>query len=377
MRLGIFGGTFDPVHNEHVALAESAVKCLHLDKLLVMPAHVPPHKKNKILSSDEDRLEMCRLAFSFIPEVEVSDYEIRQGGTSYSYLTCRHFRTECDELFFLVGTDMLRDFPTWKNPEDILENATLAVCGRAEQSGWQEKEQEIFKGKFHKNFAVISYEGKAVSSTRTRVLLGAEEDVSAFIPTAVEKYVTEKKLYAVENAKKALSEEKTSRKEHSIRVAFWMAEHAQKFKVDEKKAVVAGLFHDCAKNLSLSDERFKNFTVPDNVPEPVMHQYMGAYLAETEYGIQDEDILNAIRYHTSGRANMSPLEKLTFVGDMVEEGRTYPGVEEIRQNAERDLDDGFLFAIKQTLDFLSIKGGEVYPLTQIAYDYAWQEKKGE
>ena len=127
MKIGIFGGSFDPVHREHVHFVRAAIDCLRLDKVFVMPAHNPPHKPYRVLAPDTDRLEACRLAFSCLPEVEISDYEIAQGGTSYTYLTCRHFRSLYPdaEIFFLVGTDMLRDFPTWKNPQEILNDVTL------------------------------------------------------------------------------------------------------------------------------------------------------------------------------------------------------------------------------------------------------------
>ena len=164
MKLAIFGGSFDPVHNEHIRLAEAAIQTLGLDKLLVMPAYEPPHKPLKKLSPDLDRLETCRLAFSTVEKAEVCDYEITQGGTSYTYLTCRHFRKLYPdaEIFWLVGGDMLRDFPTWKEPLSILNDVTLAVCGREEDSGWEEEEQAAFYKKFQKNFKAIAYNGKAV-----------------------------------------------------------------------------------------------------------------------------------------------------------------------------------------------------------------------
>jgi nicotinate-nucleotide adenylyltransferase len=92
MRIAIFGGSFDPVHREHVNFVRAAIGCLRLDKVFVMPAHTPPHKPYRTLLPDADRLELCRLAFSSMSEVEVSDYEIAQGGTSFTYLTCRYFR---------------------------------------------------------------------------------------------------------------------------------------------------------------------------------------------------------------------------------------------------------------------------------------------
>ena len=137
MKIGIFGGSFDPPHNEHIRLAQAAIDGLGLDKLLIMPAYAPPHKSGKTLSPDSERLQLCRLAFSGLKKAEVSEYEIERKGTSYTYLTCRHFKAEYPtaQLFWLVGTDMLRDFPTWKNPTEILENVTLAVCARNEKDG--------------------------------------------------------------------------------------------------------------------------------------------------------------------------------------------------------------------------------------------------
>ena len=115
MKIGIFGGSFDPVHSEHIQLVRAALDSLGLDMLYVMPAHTPPHKRGKVLLDDERRLQMCRIAFSDMPNVTVSDYEIARGGTSYTYLTCRYFRETYKDaqIFWLVGTDMLRDFPTW------------------------------------------------------------------------------------------------------------------------------------------------------------------------------------------------------------------------------------------------------------------------
>ena len=158
MRIGIFGGSFDPVHREHKNCVRAAVEGLRLDKLYVTPAHTPPHKPDRVLSSDADRMEMCRLAFADIPEVEVSDYEISQGGTSYTYLTCRHFKELYPnaELYFLVGTDMLRDFPTWRNPQSIVNDAEIAVCGSA--SRWN----------FFKNSAKISCASTTTGQTFLR-----------------------------------------------------------------------------------------------------------------------------------------------------------------------------------------------------------------
>ncbi len=376
MRIGIFGGSFDPVHREHKNFVRAAVESLRLDKVFVMPAHTPPHKPDRVLSSDRDRLEMCKLAFSDLPCVEVSDYEISQGGTSYTYLTCRHFKKKYPnaELFFLVGTDMLRDFPTWKEPRSIVNDVTIAVCGRNDEEGWWEQEQREFFTRFGKKFARVEYNGADVSSTKIRVLAGAGMRLNEFLDENVESYIAQNYLYEIKNAKAALALEKENRRAHSVRVAQLAAKRALSLKISERKAITAALFHDCGKNLSPDSPYLDGFTLPregGDVPSSVYHQYAGAYVAEKHFGVDDEDILNAIRYHTSGRANMSELEKLIFLADMLEEERSYEGVEGLRKLfwQGQGLDECLKQALFETLEFLKSKGADIYPLTRQAYEY--------
>ena len=383
MRIGIFGGSFDPVHSEHFYLGKRAVESLALDKLIVMPAHTPPHKKGKSLTSDISRLEMCKLAFESLEQAEISDYEITSGGISYTYLTCEYFKEKYPnaELFWLVGTDMLRDFPNWKNPQKILELVELAVCARAENVGWLNAEQDKFFKRFGKNFSVIDYNGKDISSTMIRVLAGAGEDLSAVVGESVAKYIQEKGLYQIPYASAALSLLKAERKAHSLRVAYMAAKRAPSLGVPEKKAIEAALFHDCAKYLPVNHEFLTGFTPPECVPAPVLHQFSGAYLARTRFGITDEDVLNAIAYHTSGRGNMSALEKLIFLSDMLESERNFEGVDELREkfwDVSDDLTNCITLALSRSLEFVESKGGEIYALTaQAANYYKKLSEKGE
>lgn len=383
MRIGIFGGSFDPVHSEHIRLAESAVKTLALDKLIVMPVASPPHKKGKTLAPDKDRLELCRIAFASVACAEVSDYEIGQGGTSYTYLTCRHFRSlyADAEIFWLVGTDMLRDFPSWKNPEDILSNATLAVCAREEKDGWEQSEQESFFRRFGKKFAVIDYNGEAVSSTKIRILAGAGMRLTPFVTAETEAYIQENGLYAIENAPRALALETPARVAHSLRVAYTASKRAISLGVSEKKAITASLFHDCAKYVDLDSPLLGGFEPPTawgEIPREVLHQFAGAYLVEHAFGVTDEEVLDAIRFHTSGKPNMTALGKLVFLADMIEPNRNYDGVEILRAlfdkknpaiPKESGLDECLKEALKQTIAFLKGKGERIYPLTEEAYEF--------
>ena len=379
MKTGIFGGSFDPVHKEHVSLAEAAIGSLGLDRVFILPAYVPPHKRGRVLTDDKDRIAMLEKAFAPVKKAIVSDYEIRRAGVSYSYLTCRHFKEEYpeDEIYFLVGTDMLRDFPTWKEPEEILKIATLAVCDRAEKNAlWIQKEQDDFYARFGKKFAVIDYSAQAISSTEARVRAAAGDDVSSLCGEAVARYIAERKLYEIENAHAALANEKSERREHSLRVGIAAARKALSLGIDEKKAVTAALFHDCAKNLTESSPLLQGFSFPEGVPLPVplpvLHQFTGAYVAENSFGVHDKEILNAVRYHTGGRADMSLLEQLIFLADMVEDKREYEGAENLRAlyYAEKGgLDFTMYEALRETLYFLEAKGGAIYPLTSEAYKY--------
>ncbi len=382
MRIGIFGGSFDPVHNEHIHLAKAAIAELCLDKLLVMPAGVPPHKQDKRLTPAAERLELCRLAFAPLPQAEICDYEIERGGTSYTYQTCEHLaeKYEGAELFWLVGTDMLRDFPTWKYPERILEKATLAVCGRNEKGEWIEREQAEFYEKFGKKFAFLSYEGKDVSSTKLRVWAGAGMRLTDFTPQAVADYIEEKGLYKLPFADIALALEKPSRRAHSLRVAELAASRSHGLKIPEERAIAAALLHDCAKNLPEGSPLLEGFTPPTawgEVPPAVLHQFSGAFVAEG-LGVTDKDILNAVCYHTSGRPQMSELEKLIFLADMLEEERDYEEVEALRRlfwKEKGSVDECLLAALQASIAFVEKKGGEVYPLTEQARDY-YEKLKG-
>ena len=380
MRIGLFGGSFDPTHVEHVNLVKDAIASLSLDKLIVLPAHTPPHKQGKTLTSDKMRLEICRLAFSEVEKAEVSSYEIEKGGVSYTFETCLHFRALYPnaELFWLVGTDMLRDFPSWKNPKQILETVTLAVCARAENNDWLKKEREVFYRLFQKTFVTINYQGKELSSTQIRIRAAAGEDVSKYVGETLAKYIKENCLYEIAGAKEALGLEKVSRQEHSFRVAEMAAKRAPSLGVSERAAITAALFHDCAKNLEKNSPYLQGFECPEGVPAPVFHQFAGAFVAERSFNIKDEDVLNAIRYHTSGRVEMSALERLIFLADMLEYGRDYDVVEKLRSlfwDKTDDLTVCMAEALKESLRFIKEKGAPVYALTVDAEKYYREKNK--
>ena len=375
MKVALFGGSFNPVHNEHINIVKAAIKSLSLDKVIVMPSNVTPSKNGRTFASADDRLNMCRLAFDGVPNVVVSDFEISQKGISYSYLTCRKFKEKYpdDERYFIIGGDMLENFGEWRNPDEILKYVTLAVCAREDESAIK-KAQENFSVRFGKAVESIDYIGSKISSTRIRVLAALGETLEGLVRPGVEKYITDNSLYLIDGANEVKKSLSAHRWKHTIGVAVTAAENCTRYGVSEKDAIEAALFHDCAKELQKDSPLISGCKIPDEVPSPVVHQFTGAYLAEHKYGVKDENILNAIKYHCSGRENMTPLEKLIYLSDMLEEGREYDGVQELRNIFKEDKDEAIYCALKEQLNYLNSSGFTVYDLTQKAYDYLKDHK---
>lgn len=374
MRIALFGGTFNPVHLEHKNMVVSAIKELSLDKVIIIPTFLSPHK-TLAPASATDRLNMLRLAFSDVKNVEVSDYEINNGGTSYSYITAEHFRALYlkAEMFFLVGDDMLVDFKTWKNPERILKACNLAVFGREGEAADYSLEEKYFKEKFDKAFIKLPFTGKIISSTKIRVYLSLGLNPDGLIKEVAE-YIKDKDVYPKSEYADFLRKNLTEKRLiHTANVAVCALKKVKELSLDFNKVLTAALLHDCAKYLR--PENFDGFTMPKGVPEPVVHQYLGAFVAERVLGVRDEEILDAIRYHTSGKANMTTLSKLIFVADMVEEGRNYDGVEKLRTLYEKDFDECFINCLKEEVIHLKNKGGVIYGETLAAYDYYMEEEK--
>ena len=163
---------------------------------------------------------------------------------------------------------------------------------------------------------------------------------------------------------------------HTLGVEFTAAALAMRYQADVTDAQIAGLLHDCAK--CLTDEKRVSICEKHQIPMTdierrnpfLLHAKVGEYLAKEKYGITNPDILNAIRFHTTGRENMSLLERIVFVADYIEPGRRQaPNLTEIRQLAFTDLDAAMLKILEDTLSYLKATGGELDPMTEITYEY--------
>lgn len=363
------GGTFNPVHTEHVMIAKSAAEELALDKLIVMSTFISPHKTAQAVEP-RHRLQMLKLAFKDCDKIEVSDYEIEKQGKSYTYLTVEHFKEkENCKLFFIVGGDMLVNFKTWRYPERILKACDLAVFSRDEFFADFQKEREYFIKTFGKDFYKLSYAGKDVSSTKIRTYSEFNLSLNGLVPKDVEDYIKENRLYlGNEYTQYILSNLPYKRIKHTADVVVCALKRAGELGLDKEKVVTACTLHDCAKYRDY--KMVEGFILPDGVPAPVVHAFLGAYVIEKELGITDTEIIDAVRYHTSGKADMSLLGKLVFVADMVEEGRVYDGVEKLRELYENaDFETCFKECLKEEMLHLLNKKQYIYAETLNAYDY--------
>ncbi len=200
MKRAIFGGSFDPVHNGHVRLAESLCKAVMPDEVIVMPTGISPFKKDmkRRPASSADRLEMCRLAFADMPCVTVSDYEVSRTEVSYTVDTICHFRKlyPNDELYLLIGSDMLLTFDKWRKFEEILANCTLCAASRENASRDMENlEKKAEELRPYGNVIIIKAEPFEVSSTEIREKIIKNSDISCYVPKNVVKYILENNLY--------------------------------------------------------------------------------------------------------------------------------------------------------------------------------------
>ena len=384
MNIGLLGGTFDPIHEEHIRLACEFARRLSLDRVIIMPVKIPPHKLKDSIAPEGDRLEMCRLAAGDNPLFEVSDYEITRGGASYTINTLEWLaetRPGC-KIFLLTGADMFLTLGTWYRFGDIAERAVLCAAPRG---GVTKEQLEKYAGTLSERGArcvVEDIELAGVSSTGLRKRLAAGEDACGMIADDVAEYIACRGLYKtltcsgkeeqyIELLKGRLS---SRRFRHSLAVAEQAAHLAGIYGADPDKARVAGLLHDITKEASREEQlqMMEDFgIILDKVAMAVpkcWHSMTGSAFLRRVLMIEDEDILNAVRYHTTARAGMSPLEITLFLADFTSADRDYEDVNVLRQLAETGYHEAMVYALSFTMRDLMKKRCVIHPDVLEAYN---------
>lgn len=390
MRIGLFGGTFDPVHNGHAALAGAALENGRLDRLIIMPSGQPPHKTGQVVSMAGYRHEMACQAFDSNPHMIVSDSEILREGPSYTLDTIRQLQRELppdSELVLVFGSDILNDIEKWHQPAAIMAACQLLLAerGGVDTADSRAKAADL-NARYGARISFFEAPKIELSSSTLREAVARGESIRQFVPDKVARMIRKNGLYAYQTdlsaVSKTLMDELVSlerqiwplldrkRLLHSLNVTVYALHLALLHQVSLEKAGVAALLHDCAKCLPRHETLEYARMAGDEtlLDRELAHGPAGAWLARTRFGISDPDILRAIHYHTTGCSEMSRLDKIIFIADKVEPARTYENLEEIRRLVETDLDAALQICLREIDLFLKREKLAPHPYTCLASD---------
>lgn len=392
MKIGIYGGTFDPPHLGHMLAAKWAKELLGLDKLILVPAKTPPHKTLDACSAPpEERLEMTRFVAQAIApagSVVVSDCELRREGPSYTSDTVAELSIQYpgDELWLVMGSDMFLTFHDWRFPEKIC--ALAGVCGFTRVPGQSlkplKKQARHLEQAFGAKTAVFPLpEDIDVSSSQVRHLLeqGKHQELSKLLWSQVYGYILRRGLYGAQTDLKHLTDYQLRAVSYSMMLPKRIphvqgteqeaVKLAKRWGADVKNARRAAILHDCTKYYSVEEHMAlcQQHDIPldpiEKGAEKLFHAKTGAALACHMFG-EPLEVQAAIFYHTTGKGDMTTLEKILYLADYMEPHRDFPGVEKLRALAYVDLDAAVALGCEMSIAEMEEKGRPVHPNTMAA-----------
>ena len=393
MKIGVYGGTFNPPHLCHLTAARSVFELLNLDLLLLIPAGLPPHKELPAGSpTPEQRLEMTRLAGEQLglgDKVRTLEIELERGGRSFTSDTLAQLREQYpdSELWLLMGTDMFLTLQTWHEPEKILSLAGVAAFGRTEEDTeelFSAQRDYLYRAYPQARIFTLTLPGVIdVSSTELRAKLAKGRGANLLAP-AVYGYILREGLYNTNADLKhlplsqlrpvALSYLKHRRIPHVLGTEQEAIRLAERYGADVEKARAAALLHDCTKKLdmpaqlALCEQYGIELDELEQKALKLLHSKTGAAIARDVFGV-DDDIYSAIWYHTTGHAHMTKLEKIIYLADYIEPSRDFPGVDTLRKVCYEDLDKGLLLGLEMTIEEMTAMGNPVHRATVEARDW--------
>ena len=363
--IGIFGGAFDPPHQEHIRIAEEIRKEFSLEKVVFVPSGNSPHK---LLETPFSLRTVMLSAAMTGTDAEIDTIERDYAGTAYSYKILPMLKEKYGEIALLIGGDSLLAFDRWRCPEEIMKVCPLIVIPRGEDEMSElRKKADVYVARWGGQITISErVRGANISSTilRAKACLGMQMPEVA---EGVREVIAQNGLYReysdVAQRVKGMLKEK--RWLHTCGVVIAGLKINERIGLSDRKVFLACLLHDCMKQT----DRVNPGVPVDVIGSKVLHAFNGAEEARIAFGITDTEILDAIRYHTTGRAGMTPLDKLVYTADMVEEEtRDFEGVEELRAAAYRDIDLGFKLCFKQCYDLLLEKGNPIYHLSSECFN---------
>ena len=388
MKIGIYGGTFDPPHLGHMEAARAAIAVLGLDRLIFVPAKQPPHKQiSKDSAAPEQRLAMTELMADglLMPGVaEASAVELERPGKSYTSDTLRKLKERFpdDELWLLMGTDMFLTLQNWHESGEIMALAGVAAFARAESDSGEmlEIQGKYLSETYGARVRVIQlpkiYE---ISSTQVR-----RQGTGEGLWPPVWGYILRQGLYGVSRSMTALNDADLRAVSYSMirakRIAHVRGTEeeavrlARRWGANEEHARRAAILHDCTKYLDLEEQlalcEQYHVALDDMERKAVklLHSKTGAALARFVFG-EPEEVWQAIYWHTTGKADMTLLEKVLYIADYMEPTRDFEGVEKLRKLAYTDLDAAVLLGAEMSVEEMAGRGSPIHPNTLAARDF--------
>ena len=347
MKIGIFGGSFDPIHKSHINVIENSIKQLDLDLLLVVPTKNNPWK-SKSYATNEQRKKMIEIALRKVDKAQMDTIEIDSESDRIDYtvdtLELLKQKYPDSKFYLIMGMDQASMFHKWREAEKISLEAQLVCFLRL---GYEYNENiDRF------NFTLLDMEPTSISSSDVRT--GHIE----YLQKKVLKYISQEGIYLNTMIKPLMSQ---ARFQHSLSVAKLAKELAVANDVDIRQAYIAAVLHDIAKELDSKRElkiMNKHYSDKMNLPHEVWHQYTGAYLARKDFLVEDKKILQAIENHTTATTKMSKLDKLIYVADKLDPLRDYDTSTQIAL-AKQDIDAAFVECLKEFYNFSKKKNRKI------------------
>ena len=367
-RIGILGGSFDPIHEGHLEMARHAKALAGLDVVYLLPMADPAHRQTS--TSSMHRMQMCRLALEGEDGILLSDAGM-QSGVRYAVETLQiiHKQHPDSELYFIIGADKLPSLPYWQGAQEIFALCEILCFPRTGIfTGEAIQKAELAGARVH----LLGDLAAPYASTLIRSRTAQYEDAPG-VKKNVLCYMAENGLYREDLLPRIREMMNAHRFRHTLGVQKAAIHLAAVHHLPVQKAALAALLHDIAKGMDQPElaQIAEHYHLVDTEKTlmigAVLHGPVGAWLAQKQFGIQDEDVLNAIRSHTTGRVGMTPFEMAVFVADAIEEGREdYPGLQKIRWLAEKSLPCAVLCSIEGTRKYIESHDGRELDASSLA-----------
>ena len=403
MRIALFGGSFDPFHYGHIELIRGALDSGSADVVIVIPTVSNNFKRGRVLIPAPYRYYMTKAAVEaeFKKNVFVSDIEFGLDGISYSVNTIKEITkgsviipflmkngvpgevaAERHQFFWLCGSDILPTFDKWYKASEILSYVVLLVAARKGDDTDIREQGARLKGLFGCDLAVFEMKGVDQSSSDVK----SKGDYKS-LPQTVQDFIATHDIYNTIRALDYCSDDacvkfydyavrlypllSSKRLLHTLNVGLLSAKLAHDHGADADKALIAGTLHDCAKEIDIEEQRRMAEEVCGSLfeHEKLLHSPAGAYMAKKDFGVEDQEILDAITYHTTGRPDMTLLDKIVYLADKIEPARTYTDLTEMRRLAPIDIDASIMLCLESVMDKFRRKGRDIHPIT-----LAWEKQ---